>query len=210
MTPIDLSILFILTLFGIILIITVAPQLDRTTFSLISAGGTVFLAMATAYLALMGNRQLSVMESDQRAWVSAHNIRVGDLKWKDEEARFTVLFNLKNTGRSPGLSVFVNVAADPSPLFTELVAKKHNEMSEAGRNRPSIWGTMVFPGDDIPQAQNIPLSRADIERFQQEAISKAGQRMSVVPATILIVIDYRFAERSDHHPNWIHAEARVS
>jgi hypothetical protein len=147
--------------------------------------------------------------------VFASEIAVGGVKWKDGEARFDVLVNLKNSGHSPGLSVDVTSVACPSWNLSQLL-KKQQELSERERHHPSKIGTMVFPGDAVSIKANIGLSRDDIVTFQQ-AIRQIDtdnhiEPVSVtsVPIGILIVIDCRLADKNEHHPNWIRDEPVLS
>ena len=72
-------------------------------------------------------------------------------------------------------------------------------------HHPSKMVTMVFPGDIIPAGANIGLSRDDITTFQKaiqnvEKDNKLEPSAIVsVPTGILIVIDYRSAEKVEHH-----------
>lgn len=140
-----------------------------------------------------------IIDAMERPWVSAAKISVGDVSWKDGEAKFTVLVNLKNTGHSPALSVEVTPVAYPSIDFNVLLAKQR-EISETSRHHPATMGTVVFPGDAVSAGANIPLTRADIEAFQKFVQGgKNTPPVPFVPAVIIVVIDYIGAGESDHH-----------
>jgi hypothetical protein len=89
---------------------------------------------------------------------------------------------------------------DPAELL-----KKQREVSEQQRHHPVNLGSMVFPGDQVSLQQNIPITKDDITKFQDtvNSIRKDNHLEAVpitfVPTAILIVIDYRFPDKPEHH-----------
>jgi hypothetical protein len=138
-------------------------------------------------------------EMSQRPWVSA-DIGIGDLTWRDGEARFNLLITLRNTGHSPGLSVDISSVAIASFDPNEILAKQ-KEMAESRRHAPSKLGTLVFPGDVIPMRHNIALSLDEINKLERNIREFYSNSSAIdhVPIAVLITIDYRFAGSVDHH-----------
>jgi hypothetical protein len=143
-------------------------------------------------------------EATERAWISASDIGVSGVKWNEENeggadaARLQVWVNLKNTGRSPALSVELQAIAyaglDLPPLLT-----KQQALSQSARSIRARIGNMVFPGDSTQMGINIPITREDVEHWRKENEESFGHTVTSVPTWVLIIIDYRVAERNEHH-----------
>jgi len=111
--------------------------------------GTIGLALATVFLAWTGNRQLTVMEDDQRPWIAVDVKPAGRFVFlPDDSGVLPVQITPSNVGKSPAFNI------EPVAwgyLFSRNINDEQRRRCELVRNRkPSPDDvanlSVVFPG----------------------------------------------------------------
>jgi hypothetical protein len=136
-------------------------------------------------------RQLSLIEADQRAWLSSSLTITGNLTPGADGLIATIPFTLKNTGKSPAIDAFVAAELTLSgwgPNQTKEVCEKAER---------STLKLSIFPGDTLFQSIGANLPKAELDRFrnQQGRISAA----TVLPGLGACVAYRDVLTRKFHH-----------
>ena len=149
-----------------------------------------------------------------RPWVSA-DYALRKLETTPNGVAVTILFVLKNTGKSPALEV--DISPSVFPLIGEIVDLQgaQRAAAEAARNRTGAFLTVtLFPGDIIPREITTTLTNEEIARhdafmdktFANNEIGKPAQLQQFLPMfSVIGCISYRFAfgQREIHQTGFI-------
>jgi hypothetical protein len=96
-------VLFLLTPYAVALFANVVPHFSNVDFNKITALATALLAAGTLYIAWNTDRQVSIMENDQRPWIKVETEIAGPFDFYREgpallPMKFTLLKCWKVTG----------------------------------------------------------------------------------------------------------------
>jgi hypothetical protein len=171
----------------------------------ILAGATALLAIATMFLAGAANRQLRIMENDQRPWVKVDTEIADSLVfWVGGPAIMPLRFVLANVGKSPAFNV--RLASLGYLIFVghNDPHKEQHEKCEWLRDQPldnPARGSVLFPGDRVPWDQmggaftsGVAFSSTDIQKIP---VREDKQRHLEI--WIIGCADYIFGEAKLHH-----------
>ena len=126
---------------------------------------TYYVVQFTAEQGKITNRQLAVMEADQRPWIKTAITFASDLIYKENDLRITFHYVLKNVGRSPALNVGGYPNLRPTILFPmgSNMIDLQNPMEEINKFCTEIadhveritqmfpWGVIIYPGESNEQ-----------------------------------------------------------
>jgi len=194
---------------------------------LLTAAATVAIAVLTYYVVQftseqgkITNRQLAVMEADQRPWIKTDLSFASDLTYSDNRMDVTLHYVLKNVGRSPALSVSGYPKLRPTYLspfwlptggswidlvnplreirnFCDDIASKVTQITEM-----SPWGDIIYPGDTIEHDESVGLDISDIkpELPSINSFNWFNQKpQPTAPVLVLFCIDYQAGVGGRHH-----------
>ncbi len=132
-------------------------------------------------------RQLDVMEADQRAWISIVDVAVsGPITYEVSGARLNLTFFLKNVGRSPATRAWLDLISFPLYQGRD-PGTEQASWCNGHENRVVPIGRTIFPSNDSfpwPITTNIPID--EIEKATQGTIK------FIVPI-VVGCFDYRLA-----------------
>lgn len=198
----------------------VVKRLDSHN-GLLTAAATFAIAVLTYYVVQftaeqgqITNRQLTIMEADQRPWIKTEISFASDLTYSETRMSVTFHFALKNVGRSPALNVDGFPSLRPTILFPALtgyidllepmkeIRKYCDDFSSdlAKLTRSAPWGAIVYPGETFEKDEAASIDIADIKRtlpaFNPAVIAKPEP---AAPILMLSCIDYQANLESRHH-----------
>lgn len=170
--------------------------------------GTLALALATFALAFVAHltdekigrqlsafeRTLSLMENDQRPWVHLSSINLtSPLVVTENNARVTIQFSLKNSGKSPahfvttlgflGSVVQNNSSADLNQFWASCDVLRSKPVKE-------LTGAVLFPGSELPYTNFAEMDATNVHRWRTGGVG------------VLLTfgcVDYLYADMRDHH-----------
>lgn len=119
--------------------------------------------------------QLTQMQNDRRPWVSV-DVKIDSVTWGKDGAQIVIVYQLKNTGRSPAMHVLLGedvltwVGADPkrTPLgwISDMLAGTKAKQAE-----PPLYGFPIFAGETKTVIAVHSFTRSDVEKFRQFLVS---------------------------------------
>jgi hypothetical protein len=144
----DIYVSGFLLIYLCVIIIMAAMQILSTSniqnlTNTLTGVGTIGLAFATVYLAWTGNRQLSVMEDDQRPWIVVDVKPVGRFVFfPDGGGALPVQITPSNVGKSPAFNL--------EPVaWGYLISEKSNDINQEQRRRCELVRNRKQSPDDI-------------------------------------------------------------
>lgn len=168
---------------------------DRNTLAMTIA--TIVMAVATVATALVSSMQwealrdqLSLIEADQRPWVSSNVTIIGNLVPSATGLRMTVHFTMKNSGKSPAHEAFVGAATSLTGWGPNQSAKICKEAAK------SMLKHTVFPGETVVQPIEIAVPEAELSRFRSKPDNAAA---AVLPALGACVAYKDSLSKKFHH-----------
>jgi hypothetical protein len=119
----------------------------------------------------------------------------GGLTWEEKGARTTILFSIKNVGKSPAFDISVQVdqfvmGRDKPDVNTEL--RKFCAAVRRQRLLPLAKGDVLFPNETLPQRHGLLFIRAEIE-------TNAKCNGAFFAPIVLICVDYRSSVTERRH-----------
>jgi hypothetical protein len=165
----------------------------RDTHDLAESAKAQAEAMKNQIFALKA--QLEESQIEQRPWVYAENISLGDRIEHDVNGiRMTLNFTLSNTGRNPASNVFINADVFPS-LPSNNVIGMTSVIKDICHRQFGAIGTAVFPGEKINQGivTYIPEDRL------KEAFRVFQNDFRMIVPTIVACITYLQAGTTVRH-----------
>jgi hypothetical protein len=195
---------------------------------LLTAAATVAIAVLTYYVVQftseqgkITNRQLAVMEADQRPWIKTDLSFASDLTYSDNRMDVTFHYVLKNVGRSPALSVSGYPKLRPTYLspfwlpstggsWIDLVDPVREIKDFCGDMASKVtqitemfpWGDIIYPGDTIERDESVSLEISDIkpELPSVNSLNWFNQKpQPTAPVLVLSCIDYQAGVGGKHH-----------
>ena len=188
--------------------------------SFITAAATFAMAFFTYYLAnyaleqgQIANRQLRIMEADQRPWIKTTLSFGSDLVYSGTQMSVTIHTIMENVGRSPALNVSGFPKLIPTmltPLVTNYVSML-DPMKEIrsycdyiGTSVTKIthtfpWGVIIYPDETSEADEPVSL---DISGFKAELPPANVLDTTPHPAAPILVVscvDYQASVESRHH-----------
>jgi hypothetical protein len=155
-------------------------------------------AQTSANAAIAGNNlNRAIFIASQRPWVYADVTVVGPWKWDINGASVTLLFVLKNIGRSPALHVSVDPEIYAIAVGVDKTIDpigKQREICNKMRQRPYMvydFSHTIFPGNSAESQIIIHLGKEEIARLTQE--------VEFITPQIVGCIDYTFVFEQEHH-----------
>jgi hypothetical protein len=135
----------------------------RASLTNLTAFATLILALATAYLAWVADRQVGIMEADKRPWIKvtvtfAKPPRLTD--WGGQKGIDVSLhFDLKNYGDSPAVNLRIEspiIVHPGNPRRSELNVPQKDacDRARAAADENPIGSVAVFPGESISVEQD--------------------------------------------------------
>jgi len=162
---------------------------------LLTAAATVAIAVLTYYVVQftseqgkITNRQLAVMEADQRPWIKTDLSFASDLTYSDNRMDVTFHYVLKNVGRSPALSVSGYPKLRPtylSPFWLPSTGGSWIDLVDPVREIKDFCGDMASKVTQIT------------EMFPWGDIIQKPQ--PTAPVLVLSCIDYQAGVGGKHH-----------
>lgn len=186
----------------------VAKAIGNIEADRLVAYGTFVVAIATFALVIVTHdtdvkvgrqlnafeRQLALMENEQRPWVHLSSITLASpLVVSEGAARITIQFDLKNSGKSPAHFV-IPIGSLISLIKNDAAVKldKYWESCDALRSKPAedLAGGVLFPGTEAPYTYFAEMDPASLDRWK-----------SARTAALLIFgcADYVYADMTKHH-----------
>jgi hypothetical protein len=195
---------------------------------LLTAAATVAIAVLTYYVVQftseqgkITNRQLAVMEADQRPWIKTDLSFASDLTYSDNRMDVTFHYVLKNVGRSPALSVSGYPKLRPtylSPFWLPSTGGSWIDLVDPVREIKGFcgdmafkvtqitemfpWGDIIYPGDTIERDESVSLDISDIkpELPSVNSLNWFNQKpQPTAPVLVLSCIDYQAGVGGKHH-----------
>jgi hypothetical protein len=146
----------------------------------LTALATVGLAAATTLLAVwthhdateqaqITSRQLSVMEADQRPWVSIQPNGHSGLTWDERGMRIAVEFSVKNVGKSPATNFHFEaklvLPRKAEPIDTEKMMTDYADELRKRRASGRLAGDILYPDQPKQLGMSMLLTRDEIQRL---------------------------------------------
>jgi hypothetical protein len=161
----------------------------------------IFMIVFTAVIAITGvlgaiifNNQLSVMkgqldemQAEQRSWVFATNVSISRPIIRDDKGtNISLLFELRNGGRSPALQVSARFR-----VYLGSVNYRDAEKIVCKDAQPEEYGITLFPDQSAPQKTGwlIPT---------QEIIAAQKSAAYIIPF-VVACISYQFPRSKEYH-----------
>jgi hypothetical protein len=188
---------------------------------LFTAAATVAIAVLTVYVVhftseqgKITNRQLSVMEADQRPWIKTEITFASDLTYSDIRMSVTLHYSLKNVGRSPALNVegfpklrptllwpvnssYIDLL-DPMKEIKTYCDDLTSSLTAITRSQP--WGAIIYPGETIEKDEPVSIEISDIKKILPTVVPfVVGKPEPSAPILMLSCIDYQASIESRHH-----------
>jgi hypothetical protein len=139
--------------------------------------------------------QLDAMEADQRPWVSIDGDHHSGIVWDERGARLSVLFNLKNVGKSPAADVFFEAKAILPKIGGPAIPLNAMMEYAADINRrratSEMAGEFYFPNHTYPTGMGLLIDRNDFK-----ALTRDTNMPDVLPR-IIACVSYRIVTRVD-------------
>ena len=133
--------------------------------------------------------QVDEMHTERRAWVTADIQIVEAVDYNVNGTHIGLLFNIRNIGKTPAVSVFPNLRANP---FMEGMEQAQREQCA---NRAS-GGINVFPGDQRLQPISTDIPKEETDKFWE----KYPTLRPMIFPTLIVCIVYRMpGEGTEHH-----------
>jgi len=166
---------------------------------------TVILAMATAYLAWDADRQIGIMENDQRPWIKVETEIAGPFDFHAGGlANLPLRFTLTNVGKSPAFNIRLGA-------WGYLIFPGHNDPHKEQAQRCE-WlrgqpldnparGSTLFPGDRVPWDQLGGAFTSGIGFTQDEILKGVVEENGLGRLNISFFgcADYVFGASRRHH-----------
>jgi hypothetical protein len=197
---------FLLVYLCVIITMGIMQILATTTLpnfvNMLTGVGTIGLALATVYLAWTGNRQLAVMEDDQRPWIAVDVKPVGPFVfYPDGGGALPVTITPSNLGKSPAFNI------EPAAwgyLKADDINQEQRKRCELLRNRKQTRDdianlSVVFPGQTTPWHEHAGNIAAffSAEQFRKNHHTVHGKE--VLGFWVFGCVDYTFGEPKKHH-----------
>ena len=142
----------------------------------------------------------------ERPWVTADIGVGGPLYYNINGANITLLFRLKNVGKSPATHVWINLRTLAPAIGVDAPydpREAQQKLYEETKARPlSSFGYTLFPGDVITQAMTVSIGKDELKRITVKA--------DFIHPTIIGTIDYGFTFEAGHHQTGFMVEVRRS
>jgi hypothetical protein len=146
------------------------------------------------------NRQISIMEADQRPWVSmsAPPTIVGPLvAMGNDVAMIPLHFKIKNTGKSPARHVGISLKMVGLPHVSDLLAEQERFCPREDQPLPKgskYIELSVFPGDEYEIQKPVFVDPKDVQEIRDHNAKK-----HLVVAAIVGCINYHFIDDERTH-----------
>lgn len=172
------------------------------------AYGTFVVAAATFALAFVAHntdekvgrqltaleRQLALMDSDQRPWVHLNSISLSSsFLVTENDARITVEFTLKNSGKSPAhlvRSILFLIGLVQKDGRTDLNRYWASCDDMKSKRASELSGLVIFPGLEAGATHFLSMDQANLAEWKNNPTGAA---------LILGCTDYMYADFSTHH-----------
>jgi hypothetical protein len=178
-----------------------------TRASRITAFATIAIFLATlagagvaAFQWSALNRQISIMEADQRPWVSmsATPTIVGPLAAMGNDVAMVPLhFKIKNTGKSPARHVGISLKMVGLPRVSDLLAEQERFCPRDDPPLPKgskYIELSVFPGDEYEIERPVFVDPNEVQEIRDHNANK-----HLVVAAIVGCINYHFIDGERMH-----------
>lgn len=186
---------------------------------LLTAAATVAIAVLTYYVAQLtseqgkiATRQLSIIESDERPWISTKIEIIGSLAITDNGAEIRIRYTLENVGKTPAFNVvaFPLIAAaifpaGPNYIFGPIdpinevkkACKKYSQslsdFLDAGFTL--LFGNTIFPNKTFTKEETAVI---DFPPTIPSSLMISKRQMTG-PAFLISCVDYRASAETAHH-----------
>lgn len=155
-------------------------------------------ANKAAEAAIAGNNlNRAIFIASQRPWVYADVTVVGPWKYDVNGANITLLFVLKNIGRSPALRVSVHPEIYAIALGVDKTTDpigKQREICDRVKKRPYMTYDLsdtIFPETSVEMRITIGIGKDEIARLTKE--------IEFIVPQIIGCVDYTFVYEQEHH-----------
>jgi hypothetical protein len=174
---------------------------------LFTAAGTILLAVATAYVALMGHRQLSVLEAEQRPWLFIFSeVQISylgllppstlTLPLQDRGWLIDLAFPIKNTGHAPAMR-----ASIAAKFFSKTIAGWDGpEVLTAQQNFCADQRTQIKERPfEYYVPPNITVTMGDMNMLTEEEAQNSQRRDFVAPVLVGCILYYEYGAPDNQH-----------
>jgi hypothetical protein len=167
--------------------------------------GTIGLALATVFLAWTGNRQLTVMEDDQRPWIAVDVKPTGHFFFHpDDSGALPVQITPSNVRKSPAFNI--------EPVaWGYLISEKSNDINHEQRRRCELVRnrkpsrddignlSVVFPGQITKWHEHAGNIAAWFSGEQFRTHHRTVNGKQVIDFWVFGCVDYMFGEPKKQH-----------